>query len=73
VDRIVLENFVRIRRTLIPIQSTFATFFAATLTVMLVFVRPPTLESGYVLGLAVNLIALTTSIWETTKSLRRPF
>jgi len=71
VDRIIYENFVRIRRTLIPIQATFATFFAATLIVMLVIVRPPTLESGYVLGLAVNLIALSASILQTARSLRQ--
>lgn len=70
VDRVFLDNFVRIRRTAIPLQAALAAFFATSLVILLVVVRPETLTSGYVLGIAVVAIALVTSVLQSVRDSR---
>jgi hypothetical protein len=70
VDRIVWQNMIRMRRTIIPFQAVYAVFLAAAFVVMvLVFRGAP--EEGYVFGAIAILVALGFSLFETVKALRQ--
>lgn len=68
-DRIVLENLIRLRRVLIPRNFFYAVFFITSLVILTVFLRPPVMTREYVFSLAVVSIAVTTSVFETVRSL----
>jgi hypothetical protein len=68
-DRIVLENFVRLRRVLIPRNFFYTVFLVTSLIFLGVFLRPPILTREYVFSLGVLIIAAATSVYETTKAL----
>ena len=68
-DRIVLENLIRLRRVLIPRNFFYAVFFITSLVILTVFLRPPVMTREYVFSLAVVCIAVTTSVFETIRSL----
>jgi len=68
VDRVVFENIIRVRRALIPFQTTYSIFFATALLIMLTALRPPNITSSYVFGLIVIGVALAASIYEAVKS-----
>jgi len=70
VDKIMFENMLRIRRSLIPVQTTFAIFFATTLACLLTILRPVDLSSGYVFGVIVNCIAVGIFSYQSIFSLR---
>ena len=71
VDRVVFENMIRVGRTVIPFQTSYATFFAATLVILLAFLRPTALTSLYLFALVVNAAALGISIFESAKAFLR--
>ncbi len=71
IERMVLENIVRIGRMSFPVQTGYIAFFGIALLVMLVFLRPVAITSSYEFAVAVNATALAVSIWETRKSLKR--
>jgi predicted DNA-binding transcriptional regulator len=58
VDRIVFENMIRIRKSVIPLQLGYSLFFATTLFLLLTIFRPPLLSGMYVFSIVVNLAAL---------------
>ena len=58
VDKIMFENMIRIRRSVIPFQTTYLTLFIATLFIMLVFFRPAALSGVYIFALLVNVLAI---------------
>ena len=70
VDRNVWQNMVRMRRTVIPFQAFFMVLFAAAVVVMLTVLRANPSE-GYLFGLAVVLVSLGLSIFETFRSMRQ--
>jgi hypothetical protein len=71
VDKTLFENMIRIRRSLIPLQTTFAIFFATTLAGLLFIVRPATLSSLYIFALVINLVALGIFLFQTYDTLRK--
>ncbi len=71
VDRVVLENIIRIRKFSIPVQTAYVCFFSVTLLIMLVFLRPSVITSSYFLAVTVNSVALAISLWEAGKTLRQ--
>jgi hypothetical protein len=71
VERMVLENIVRIGRMSFPVQTGYVAFFGVALLIMLVLLRPVTITSSYEFGLIVIAAALGVSIWETRKTLKR--
>ncbi len=71
VDRVFMDNFVRIGRTPVPIKAALVTFFAASLAIILLFARPPGLTSGYILGVAVCSVALAFSVLDTIYDIRQ--
>lgn len=70
VDRMVWQNMIRMRRTVIPFQAIYAVFLAAALVVMMLVLRGVPAE-GYVFGVIVIMIALGFSLYETAKALRQ--
>jgi len=71
IDKVVVDNVVRIRRVSIPVQTAYVLFFAVTLAMLLVLFRPAEITSGYFLALAVNVAALLISMYEALKTLKR--
>ena len=71
VDRVFLENFVKIRGTAIPLQAPLAAFFATCLVILIFVVRPTILTSGYLLGVAVNVVALALAVVQSARDLRQ--
>lgn len=69
VDRIVFENVIRIRRTVIPFQTTFVAFFASALVVLLTILRPSAITSTYVFSLIVCVAAVAVMLYETLRTL----
>lgn len=71
VDKVVLENVIRIRRVSIPVQTAYVAFFVVTMVILLVFLRPSTISSLYFFALVINSAGLGISILETRKTLER--
>jgi len=69
VDRIVFENVIRIRRTVIPLQTTFVAFFASALVVLLTILRPASITATYVFSLIVCLAAMAILLYEALRTL----
>jgi predicted DNA-binding transcriptional regulator len=61
VNRAVFENMVRIRRSLIPLQTAYAVSFGSGLALLLLLFRPPMLTGGYLF--AVILVGLACAIF----------
>lgn len=70
VDRVVWQNMIRMRRTIIPFQAIYSLFFAAALVVMFVVFRNQTTQ-GYLFGLVIVAVALGFSLYETARALRQ--
>ena len=71
VDRVVFENFIRIRRISIPVQTTYVAFFGATLFILLVLLWPRTsIDAVYFFAVVVNSVALGVSIYEMLKTFK---
>lgn len=71
VDKVVLENVIRIRRVSIPVQAAYVAFFGVTFFILLVFLRPATINSLYFFAVVVNVGAIAVSLYETRKTLKR--
>jgi len=71
VDRVFLENFVKIGGTAIPLQAPLAAFFSTSLVILVFVVRPEVLTSGYLLGVAVNTVGLAAAAFQTVNDFRR--
>ncbi len=71
VDKVVLENVIRIRRVSIPIQAAYIAFFGVLLLFLLAFLRPAVINSVYYFALVVTVSALGISFYEMTKTLKR--
>ena len=71
VDKVVLENVVRIRRVSIPVHMAYVIFFGVTLLILLTLLRPPTITSLYFFAVVVNAGAIAVSLYEARKTLKR--
>jgi predicted DNA-binding transcriptional regulator len=71
VDKVVLENIIRIRRVSIPIQTGYVIFFCLTLLFLLVFLRPSPINSLFFFAIVTNAAALGILVYEASKTLRR--
>jgi predicted DNA-binding transcriptional regulator len=71
-DRVIVENMIRIRRTVIPIWTTLAVFFVVSLAVLLSILRPVHFaDASYLFSLGVIGVALVVSLYEAITTLRR--
>lgn len=69
-ERVVLQNSVRLRRLLIPRYFFYSMFFITALIIELTVLRPPgVLRGDYIFGLVVSLIAAFSFLYETLRIL----
>jgi hypothetical protein len=73
VNKTVFENMIRFRKTALPLQAAYATFFLAAMVVLLTVMRPSSLFSSYVFGVTVAGIGFLISAFETYKAARVPY
>ncbi len=73
VDKILFENMIRIRRSVIPFQTTYLALFVSTFVIMLTVFRPQPISEVYLFALLVNALALGIFLFETLKSLKQKF
>ncbi len=71
VDRLLFENMIRIRKSIIPLQTTYLILFLTSLILLLTVFRAEIVSSEYVFAISVNLLAVVIFSWETAKSLRQ--
>lgn len=67
-DRIVLENCVRLKRTLVPRFFFYTVFLAVSLVVLTIFLRPPILTREYVFSVAAISVGTVASAFETVRA-----
>jgi len=67
-DRVLLENFIRLKRALIPRYFFYTVFLMAALIILAIFLRPHTLTREYVFSVATISIATVMSVYETVKA-----
>jgi DNA-binding transcriptional ArsR family regulator len=71
VDRVLFENMIRVRGSLLPIQTTFSAFFATTLIFLLTILRPRQLYGVYVFALIIDLTALGIFSFQAIQAIRK--
>jgi len=69
IDKVVLQNFVRLKRLLIPKYLFYSLFFATATAFELVLFKPPELTKEYVFATAVMMTATLSYSYETIKTL----
>ena len=67
-NSLLFESMIRIRRSVVPLHTTFSIFFATTLGGLL-FLHPQALTSTYLLAISVNLVALAISLYQMLDTL----
>ena len=67
-DRIVLENCIRLKRTLVPRFFFYTVFLLVSLVILTVFLRPPTPTREYVFSVVALSIATAASAFETARA-----
>jgi predicted DNA-binding transcriptional regulator len=73
IEKVVFENVIKFRRLSIPFQTAYAAFFAASLVVLTVFMRPTVITSAYFFAVAVIAVALVVSLYEMFKTLAKVY
>ena len=71
VDKLFFENMIRIRRSVIPLQTTYLVLFASTFFILLTVFRSQSLTPVYFFALFVNAAAICVFAYETVKSFRK--
>ncbi len=71
-DRVVFENMIRVRRTLIPLWAAFSVFLATSLVFLVTLLRPSTLTSpSYLFSVITIAVSLLVSFHQTFSTLRQ--
>jgi hypothetical protein len=68
VDKVIFENMIRIRRSLIPVQVAYAIFFATALVILISLLRPAVLSGAYVFALIIIMIACAIFSYQALKA-----
>ena len=71
VDRLLFENMLRIRTSIVPFQTTFLAIFLTSLILSLTVFRAPTISGEYLFALTMNVVAVAIFSWETLKAVFR--
>ena len=72
VDKLIFENMIRIRRSVIPFQTTYLALFVSTFLIMLTVFRSE-ISGVYIFALIVNAMAIGVFLYETVKSFKQKF
>lgn len=67
VERVLLQNSVRLRNLLIPRYLFYAVFFLTAIIIQLTVFRPLALRGDYVFGLVIGLVAALSYLYETVR------
>jgi hypothetical protein len=70
VDKLIFDNMIRFRRSLIPIQIGYVVFFLCTLAILLIIFRPNVLTGSYIFSTVIIAIACGIFGYQTLRSLR---
>jgi hypothetical protein len=73
VDKLLFENMIRIRKSIIPFQTTYLALFVSSLVLLLTFFRASVISGEYVFAIIVNVMAVGIFSWETQRSLRQKY
>jgi hypothetical protein len=73
VDKTAFENMVRIKRTVIPLQTAYAVFFLTALVVLATVMRPTQISPTYVFAVIVVLVASGVSLFEAYKATKASY
>jgi hypothetical protein len=71
VDRVLFENMIRIRKSIVPMQLTFMVFFISTLILLLTLLRPSSLTATYFFSVSINIAAIVLFAYEANSAWRR--
>jgi DNA-binding transcriptional ArsR family regulator len=71
VDKLILENFLRLRRLLVPKYFFYFVFFAAAAVFQVILFRPPELTREYLYATTMLLIVAAYFGYETATIVRR--
>ena len=71
VNRMVFENMVRIKRSLIPLQTAYASSFGSGLVLLLLLFRPPVLTGGYLFSIILVGLACLIFSYQAVKTAKR--
>ena len=67
VDKVILHNFVRLKRLLIPRYLFYSLFFATTTFIELFFFKPSVITREYAFAVLISLIATFSFSYETVR------
>ena len=71
VDKVLFENMIRVRRSVIPLQTTFFVFFLVTLVLLVGFFLPPAISAQYLFSLGVNVAAISIFGFQSLRLYRK--
>jgi DNA-binding transcriptional ArsR family regulator len=71
VNRVVFENMVRVRRSLIPLQTAYAAAFATAILLLLTLFRPSVINATYVFSLIMMLFGCIIFVYQALVTARR--
>jgi len=72
VEKAVFENMIRVRRTVLPLQTGYAAFFLTALVVLLTILRPSAWSPTYVFAVIVVVVAVSVSLFEAYRAMKAP-
>jgi len=67
VDKVILHNFVRLKRLLIPRYLFYSLFFATTTFIELFFFKPSVITREYAFAVLISLIATFSFSYEAVR------
>ncbi|MGI0091572.1 MAG: hypothetical protein ACREBS_07680 [Nitrososphaerales archaeon] len=68
VDRLMFDNMIRIRKSLIPLQVGYAVFFASALVLLLSLFRPDALSGAYMFAIVVIGVAVGVFVYQAFRT-----
>ena len=71
VDKVLFENMIRVRKSVIPLQTAFFGIFLGALILSVIFFLPQAHSAGYLFSLAVNSLAAGIFGFQSLRFLRR--
>jgi hypothetical protein len=73
VGKVLFENMIRVRRSVIPLQTAFFAFFLVTLILLAGFFMPHALSAQYLFSLGVNVAAVTIFGFQSLQFFRKKY
>lgn len=71
VDRIVFENMIRIKTSLVPIRVSYIVFFGVALVLLLTLLRPESMDRAYVFSIVIMVLATAIFVFHASRTYNR--